>query len=88
MVSIQSAEFFPPIVLRTLYPDHGGEDMNTWRDKYNTGFKWTFTVEQDFVDAVFMQMVMYNYGIFIDPATLRVDGPEGTGYQQSNESRA
>jgi len=41
--------------------------MMNWRDSYNfeRAFLNLFDTEQDFIDAMFMQIVMFNYGIFL-----------------------
>jgi len=54
----------------------------TWYSKYNiaSDFLSFFNDEQDFVDAMFVQIVMYNFGVYHDASTLRMDGPEITGY--------
>ena len=42
--------------------------MNTWMMKYNNvpEFLSYFDSEQDFVDAIFIQIVMFNFGVWLD----------------------
>lgn len=46
--------------------------MNTWMTKYNnvTDFLSFFENEQDYVDAMFTQMIMFNFGIYIDSSMM------------------
>ena len=46
--------------------------MNTWMTRYNniTDFLSFFDSEQDYVDAMFVHMIMYNYGIYMDHTML------------------
>lgn len=45
----------------------------TWQTKYmhRNDFISLFSQEQEYVDAMFIQMIMFNYGVFIDKDTLR-----------------
>ena len=50
--------------------------MNTptnWYTKYRNRaeFMASFDSEQDYIDAMFVQMIMFNYGVWIDPENLR-----------------
>lgn len=47
--------------------------MNTWMTKYTVPAEFLsyFESEQDFVDAIFIQIVMYNFGVWIDIDQLR-----------------
>ena len=49
--------------------------MNTWMTKYTVPpeFLSFFDSEQDFVDAIFIQIVMYNFGVWIDIEALRAE---------------
>jgi hypothetical protein len=72
----------------TLHPDHGGEDMHTWHKNWNNISKFLslFDSEQDYVDAMFVHMIMFNFGVYMDH-TMLMDGPEATGYLTGNEPR-
>lgn len=37
-----------------------------WITKYMDAFAGQFDVEQDYIDAAFMLIVLYNFGIFTD----------------------
>ena len=43
-----------------------------WMLKYNivTDFLTFFENEQDYVDAMFVHMIMYNYGVYLDHTML------------------
>jgi len=47
--------------------------MTNWTYKYRNRpeFLSWFESEQEYVDAMFVQIVMFNYGIAVDPAKLK-----------------
>jgi hypothetical protein len=46
--------------------------QKTWHTRYNnvTEFLAYFESEQDYVDAMFIHMIMWNYGIYLDHTML------------------
>ncbi len=46
--------------------------QKTWHTRYNnvTEFLSHFESEQDYVDAMFVHMIMWNYGIYMDHTML------------------
>ena len=58
-----------PFILTT-----GGTVM-AWMTKYSniTEFLSFFTDEQDYVDAMFVQIVMFNFGVYMDQSMLHTD---------------
>lgn len=46
--------------------------MNTWMEKYQNhpDFMSFFESEQDYIDAMFCHMIMWNFGVFIDHTML------------------
>lgn len=47
----------------------------TWMTKYSNRneFLSYFTDEQDYIDAMFIQMIMFNFGVWLDVSVLHSD---------------
>lgn len=54
-----------PPLSQPLYGDH---EMSNWHSKYRNRAEFLswFDTEQEYVDAMFALIVMYNYGVWID----------------------
>lgn len=52
--------------------------QKTWHTKYTNvkEFLSFFENEQDYVDAMFVQIVMFNFGVYHDASTLRHEDQE------------
>jgi hypothetical protein len=48
---------------------------NNWMNKYHNRdeFLTWFNDEQEYVDNMFVQIVMFNYGVWVDKENLRTD---------------
>lgn len=60
----------------------------TWHTKYHnrTEFLSWFMTEQEFIDAMFIQMVMFNFGAWIDPSDLYTDNDLPLDYLARGET--